>query len=295
MRTRSPDASDIPTIEAVMRLAVLLAAGVTPSAAWRHLARGRDPLLVNTALAAQNGGDVAAVLRGGGGSWPDIAAVWSVAVAVGAPLADTLRSAVGALRDAAEVRADVSVALAEPLATARLLSWLPLLGLPFGILVGLDPVSILSEPLGGCALIAGLLLVGASRLWTRRLARGAQPGDGIPGWDAELLAVALSSGASIERARALVAAESGGVTVQPSLGVADALDLSVRTGAPAAELLRGEAWLARQRARTRGRESAARLATRLLVPLGVCTLPAFLLLAVAPAVLGVMRSTIVPL
>jgi tight adherence protein B len=83
--------------------------------------------------------------------------------------------------------------------------------------------------------------------------------------------------------------------VQPSPGVADALDLSVRTGAPAAELLRGEAWLARQRARTRGRESAARLATRLLVPLGVCTLPAFLLLAVVPAVLGVMRSTIVPL
>lgn len=292
-RTR-PDA-DVAAIETVMRLAVLLSAGVTAPAAWSHLARHADPLIVDAARAAQSGGDVAGALRAGDGVWSDIAAVWAVAVAVGAPLADTLRSAAAALRDATEVRAEVAVALAEPIATARLLTWLPLLGLPLGAALGLDPLRVLDEPLGGGALVAGLLLVGASHAWTRHLARRAQPEDAIPGWEAELIAVALSSGASIDRARALVATARTTPTAEPAVGIADALELSVRAGAPAAELLRGEAWLARQRARRRGRESAAKLSTRLLLPLGVCTLPAFLLLAVVPAVLGVVRSTVVPL
>jgi tight adherence protein B len=232
------------------------------------------------------------VLRSRGGVWSDIAAMWGVADAVGAPLADALRTAAAALRDASEVRAEVAVALAEPIATARLLTWLPLLGLPLGAALGLNPLRILDEPLGVCALVLGLGLVGASRFWTLRLARHAQPGDEIPGWDGELLAVALSSGASIERACSLVGSGRGGPAAL-SPGVGAALDLSARAGAPAVELLRGEAWLARHRARTRGREGAARLSTRLLVPLGVCTLPAFLLLAVVPAVLGVIRSTVV--
>lgn len=284
------DESEVAAMESVMRLAVLLSAGLAPAVAWRHLAGGGNPLLTAAALAAESGEDVGAVLRSRGGVWSDIGAMWGIADAVGAPLADTLRSAAAALRDASEVRAEVAVALAEPIATARLLTWLPLLGLPLGAALGLDPLRMLDEPLGVCALVLGLGLVGASRFWTRRLARRAQPDDEIPGWDAELMAVALSSGASIERACALVGSGHGG----PSTGVLAALDLSSRAGAPAVELLRGEAWLARHRARTRGREGAARLSTRLLVPLGVCTLPAFLLLAVVPAVLGVIRSTVVP-
>jgi tight adherence protein B len=44
-----------------------------------------------------------------------------------------------------------------------------------------------------------------------------------------------------------------------------------------------------------GRLRAAHLSTRLLLPLGVCTLPAFLLLGVAPLLLSVLGSTPVPL
>ena len=36
--------------------------------------------------------------------------------------------------------------------------------------------------------------------------------------------------------------------------------------------------------------SSARLSSRLLLPLGVCTLPAFLLLGVAPMLLSVMST-----
>lgn len=296
MKQPTRGGADAAVIEAAMRLSVLLSAGVTVPAAWRHLARDGDTVLVEAARAAESGGDVAAALRGGGGAWKDIATAWAVAAAVGAPLSDTLRSAVAALRDAREVHDDVVVALSEPVATARLLTWLPLLGIPLGIALGLDPLRVVTEPFGAAAVIAGVLLIGVSHVWTRRLARRAAPGADLAGWEAELVAVALSSGASVDRAQTLAAAERGATaSADDAAGITGALELSVRTGAPAIELLRGEAWLARQRARAQGRETAARLSTRLLLPLGICTLPAFLLLGVVPAVLGVVRSTVLPL
>ena len=68
------------------------------------------------------------------------------------------------------------------------------------------------------------------------------------------------------------------------------LALSRTAGVPAVELLRASASLARHRARVDGRLRAARLSSRLLLPLGVCTLPAFLLLGVAPMLLSVMST-----
>lgn len=71
----------------------------------------------------------------------------------------------------------------------------------------------------------------------------------------------------------------------------DVLDLSRSAGAPAVELLRADAAARRQSARTEGRLRAATLSGRLLLPLGVCTLPAFLLLGVAPMLLSVLTTT----
>ena len=70
----------------------------------------------------------------------------------------------------------------------------------------------------------------------------------------------------------------------------EVLRLSQRAGIPAAELLKATAALARHRARIDGRLRAARLSSRLLLPLGICTLPAFLLLGVAPMLLSVMST-----
>ena len=78
-------------------------------------------------------------------------------------------------------------------------------------------------------------------------------------------------------------------------GVDAVLALSRSAGVPAVELLRASAALARHRARVDGRLRAARLSSRLLLPLGVCTLPAFLLLGVAPMMLSVMSTMSVSL
>lgn len=281
--------------ETVMRLAVLLTGGASPALAWGHLGAGGDPTALAAAAAAERGDDVGTVLSASGGAWGDIAVVYAVAVETGAPLAETLRSVAGSLRDAAEVSAEVRVVLAEPLATARLLGWLPVAGVPLGALLGSDTIGVLiGDPVGRACLVAGVVLIAAARAWTRRLARSARPSSTVPGLDAELWAVALSAGASPQRARTVIARRSHDVDERASRAVDDTLDLALRAGVPAAELLRADAWAARHRARTDGREKAARLSTRLLIPLGVCTLPAFLLLAVVPVVIGLLRSGTFP-
>ncbi len=68
--------------------------------------------------------------------------------------------------------------------------------------------------------------------------------------------------------------------------LADPLLLSARTGAPVADLLRSAAAAGRDRRRWEAEAAAARLSASLVLPLGLCTLPAFLLLGVVPVVLS---------
>jgi tight adherence protein B len=229
-----------------------------------------------------------------GGAWRDLAAAWEVATTVGAPLADVLRSLAESMRDAASAADDVRIALAEPAGTARLLLWMPLAGLLLGFALGFDTLGILvTNPIGTACLVAGLLLVLCARMWTRRLLRRAQPDPGSPGMHAELVAVALSGGASIARSLQLVDDTPARDHLQGDRTTA-VLELSRSAGVPAGELLRAAAAQDRHDARVQGRMRAAKLSSQLLIPLGVCTLPAFLLLGVAPLILSVLASTPLP-
>lgn len=282
--TPTPDAAP----DAVLRIAVLLRAGVTPPHAWRHLSEAGDVVAAAVCRRVDDGEPYAAAIAAAGGDWRDVAAAWSVSASVGAPLAETLRGFAQALRDAQETVDQVRIALAEPAATARLMSWLPLVGVLLGAALGLDTIGVLAtSPVGLVCLGCGIVLVVVARRWTGALVRRAEAGDGPSGLEAELLAIAVSGGVSLDRAREVVAAT--GIEVgDPE--TARVLALSRSAGVPAAELLRAAAALARHRARVDGRLRAARLSSRLLLPLGVCTLPAFLLLGVAPTILGVLSS-----
>lgn len=295
MRLRArekPDAGAIDLSDTVLRLAVLLQAGIPPQRAWEQLGRAGNPAAARVHAAHARGGTLAQAIGGvapdGAGVWTELAAAWEVATTVGAPLAETLRGLAASLRDAQEAADDVKVALAEPSGTARLMAWLPLAGLALSLALGFDTVgTLVGNPLGIACLVGGVLLILAARRWNAALVRRAAPSGGIPGVDAELLAIALSGGVSLDRARALAAAATGR-TLPPEVDAT--LDLSREAGAPAVELLRASASLARHRARVEGRLRAAALSGRLLLPLGVCTLPAFLLLGVAPMLLGVAAT-----
>lgn len=272
----------------VLRVAVLLQAGLAPARAWSLAAESGDPFASRVQSALTEGLGLADALRREGGAWVGVAAAWTIAATVGAPLADTLRSIAGALRDAHQTADDIRVTLAEPAGTARLMAWLPLVAIALGAALGFDTfTTLVTNPLGIACLIAGAALIVVAQRWTASLVRKAQPAPGIPGLAAELFAIALSGGASIDRARAVVAASGAGET---DASVDDILSLSQRAGVPAVELLRATAAHSRHRARVDGRLRAARLSSRLLLPLGVCTLPAFLLLGVAPMLLSVMST-----
>ncbi|WP_308210999.1 type II secretion system F family protein [Microbacterium jiangjiandongii] len=288
-RRRRPPASEADAAATtVLQLAVLLQAGITPRRAWEHLASSGNATAAGVCARVAEGVALPAAIAATGGTWRHVADAWSVATTVGAPLAASLRAVAEALRDAQAAADDVRVALAEPVATARLIAWLPLVAVVLGAVLGFDSVGVVfTQPLGAAAVVAGALLMLAAHGWTARLIARAQPPPGVPGLEAELLAVALAGGVSIPRARDLVAATG----LEPHPHTAAVLDLSRTAGAPAIELLRADAAHARHRSRVEGRLRAAHLSSRLLLPLGVCTLPAFLLLGVAPMLLGVLATT----
>ncbi|GAA1546386.1 tight adherence protein B [Microbacterium ginsengiterrae] len=293
---RSHDSPGAASAAASVRtLAVLLQAGAAPLRAWRHLADSGD-LIAQSVVARCDGGlPLTEAIEAEGGAWGDVAAAWDVASTVGAPLAEMLRSLAETMQDAASAADDVRIALAEPAGTARLLLWMPLAGLLLGFALGFDTVGVLlGNPIGIGCLIAGLLLVLGARVWTRRLLRRAQPDPGSPGMHADLMAVALSGGASISRSLRIVEDASSHDRLH-SGRTAQVLELSRAAGVPAGELLRAAAAQERHDARVTGRMRAAKLSSQLLVPLGVCTLPAFLLLGVAPLILSVLTSTPLPI
>lgn len=110
--------------------------------------------------------------RGGLGTeqtrmWLDIAACFDVCEASGAPIAEVLErlaSSMEADHDAAALR---ETALAGPRATVKLLTWLPLLGLGLGMLMGVDPLAaLLGSPLGWAVLLAGGVFAIVGRVWS---------------------------------------------------------------------------------------------------------------------------------
>ncbi|OYC97252.1 type II secretion system F family protein [Microbacterium sp. Yaish 1] len=273
------------------RLAVLLEAGIAPDRAWEHLAASGASAPRRVYARRREGEPLTEAIAAEPGAWREVAAAWHVATTVGAPLARTLRGMAEALRDAHQARDDIRVALAEPTATARLVGWLPLVAVALALLLGFDVLATLRHPVGAACLVVGALLMAGAQIWTRRLVARARPVGGVPGTSAELFAIALSSGVSIGRAEEVLAS----VDVSPSDADREVLDLSTSAGVPAVDLLRATAELERHRARIEGRMRAAQLTSRLLLPLGVCTLPAFLLIGVAPMLLSAMTSTSVTL
>lgn len=152
--------------------------------------------------------------------------------------------------------------------------------------------------------------------------RVAQTGDPGPAEDllvvdlvtvVDLLAVAVRAGASVPGSLAAVGAALGGAAGRdlaragaalllgepwatawvhaPALGaVLDGLEAAWRTGAPAGPALRAAAAGLRRTRERAAREAAGRLGVRLVVPLGLCFLPAFVLVGLVPVLASLGRG-----
>ena len=284
-------------------------ADAVPGAAARATESRRDEAILHAAArAGPRGESVADAIASaaadcdaqGAASWRGIAAAWDVATAAGAPLSRCLRDLAVSFRELGQLQRDVEVALAGPRATARMVMGLPVIGILLGMLMGFDTLGTLLTTVPGlfCLGAGALLMLGGAR-WNRVLVRRAGDGAVTPGLELDLMAIAMGGGGSLPRARALVdrailrfeIGRTGPESAESSAALRAVLELAERAGVPAAELLRSEAEHARLVARTDGQRRAATLAVALMLPLGICILPAFMLVGVAPLLISVVSST----
>ncbi|MGO1545340.1 MAG: type II secretion system F family protein [Gulosibacter sp.] len=327
--TRTYPAEDAAAV--VERLAALLAGGGAPSNAWDQLAefansngananranstaavslrnlisklpwkRGQaapgEPMESLVARAVRSGADPAELLRTHANpAWRALGATWRLAETTGAPLGPALRDLAAGFRDIGQSERDVAIALAAPQATSRIVMALPLVGLLLGALLGFDPIGVLfGDPIGWALLAIGGLLMLVGWWWNRRLVNAATNRPTTPGFGLDLVAMGMLGGNSAVGVLTAVGDALRGWKLEAS-GIDRAkpvVDLAVRAGVPASELLRSEALLERRRARTDAARAAAQLEVRLMLPLGACILPAFLALGVAPIVIAVLSRVL---
>uniref|UniRef100_UPI003EE4CC31 type II secretion system F family protein n=1 Tax=Curtobacterium flaccumfaciens TaxID=2035 RepID=UPI003EE4CC31 len=214
------------------------------------------------------------------------------------PSATALRALARALRRSAAGDRAVRVALAGPRASARVVLALPVLGVGLSSTWGAGAVDVLvGSPFGWTCVAVAAGLVELGRRWTSALVRAATPDGHVPGVLLDAWAVALSGGGSWTDAGRTVAE----ALQQPGRADTDAIErarltevlaLARRAGVPAAALLCAAAEDVRDDAAAAGLAAAEGLAVRLVLPLGVCVLPAFVLVGVVPVVAGVLSSTV---
>lgn len=105
----------------------------------------------------------------------DLSRCWEVSERTGAPLAALLDGLAEATEGDLDGAAARETALAGARATVRILSWLPVVALGLGLLVGADPIrTLLTTPWGMAAGAAGAVLTVVGRAWTQRMVRSAE-------------------------------------------------------------------------------------------------------------------------
>ena len=245
----------------------------------------------------------------------------------GAPLATSLERAAEHAEERIDALLGRQSALAAPRATGRILSWLPLLGLGLGVLMGSDPVGVLTGSiLGALTGLLGLGLAFTGRRWTAALvhraevesaaSNGAEQTSNMPPVDTalvlELLAAQLRAGlaplaALGTLAEALNSRPLHTVCQRLQMGsgwgsawsgsaagtfgeLRDALAPAYTGGAPSTALLLSLADAHRLSERRAAERAAGKLSVALVVPLGLCSLPAFICLGIVPILISLLPT-----
>jgi len=298
--------ADLAATEGSIRSALVAWPARSPAELCRPLERLSARLRLGAPLAHAVGtlagplGPEAEVLRG----------IVHLHLSSGAAVSPLLRAAADRLTARAEARARLAAGLAGVRASARLVASLPFVCL---VLLPLDR-SAVSDPIGVVLLACGTVLAVAGFIWMRRLSPGLAALDDPIAELAELAAAALKAGAPLmeafelaslcplgaERAhveRALRLGRLGGrwasalaLTGHPPLeDLGRVVGSATSTGAPLAPAL-GEWARARRRVAEIDADRAIKRApVRMVLPLTLCVLPAFVLVGLGPFLRGLAR------
>ena len=207
----------------------------------------------------------------------DIPELAKLAIALGGPISEVLIQLENQQRALERTEGELRQATAIPTATRRLLLWLPAVSLLLSIGVGLvEPANLLSP------LVALSMAVGASLLWigslvSRRMLRSAGDQE-LDIRSLQLGRICFSSGMGL--------GEFERNYPEASAELRELIELSKQTGAALTNLIDGAIELKLAVDLASRLELAKTLQVRLLIPLGLTTLPAFLLFVLPPVVVG---------
>jgi tight adherence protein B len=196
----------------------------------------------------------------------------SSAIYSGAPVRQVANRLVGFELDLERFRSELATANAVPIATRKLLLWLPALSLVMGQLAGFGTIEAMLRPLGALSLgIAGALILLGIR-WSGKLLGPLMKEPQHPAFELLRFSLLLSAGAPLDNSH--------------PKALSKLVALSRLTGAPLRELVEIEIELVTQRALQEFMAKAKRMSIELLVPMSVTVLPAFLILTIVPILIG---------
>lgn len=220
---------------------------------------------------------------------------WRVIARLGSPPLTLLDAFVRALEADSRRERAIAAALAGPRLATRILLVLPFASTLVMTLLGFDCLGVLfGRPVGWLCCALAVVLVGVARTWTSRLIAAARQTPVLPGFTLELAAVGVVSGVSMSRLIALVeSAEwfSSAEREHERMRIREIASSCARWGIPLERMLRAAALAERESARASTERLTAELAERVLLPVGVCVLPAFVLLVAVPAIVSTFSGT----
>lgn len=195
-----------------------------------------------------------------------------------------------------ENEARLRVAGTVPKATARLVLWLPLGSSLLGQLLGLGSIAVFFESMPALvSLLIGLLLLIAAQTWSQKILLSAhrlQQGDQIV---LDTIALCLDAGLSLKQSQEIARTSyvelfEIEVSEQTKSEITELVHFSEFSGAPIARLLRNRAEESRRQETHAQNENLERVSIRLLAPLAVFVLPAFVLITVLPISISLITS-----
>jgi len=182
----------------------------------------------------------------------------------------------------------IKVAYAGPKSSSRLVIWLPVLTMLIAQLSGFELLgAIIQIPALALSVLLGIVLLVAAKIVSSKLIARATPTESYSGYFLMAVALASGAGANLNKAQKMAFESHTRVFGQdPSkseeLAMAEIANLVETTGARVSDLLKSEARNMQRENLTANELRIEQLSVRLMLPLGLAVLPAFVCLAVIP-------------
>jgi tight adherence protein B len=191
---------------------------------------------------------------------------------------------------------EVQLAFAGPQSTSRLVTGLPLVALALAQLVGMNPAAaITGSALGLVSVALGVGLLALGQQWSKRLLSKAVPQTIDPGAFIDCVLIGLQAGLPLQVAREKAQVRYQETFLEASsqqdeLALDEAAELSRKSGAALSEILLANADRFRDELRYEISGRIARLGIKLMIPLGVAVLPAFILISIVPIAISLLSN-----